>query len=134
MSKICRFSKFIVPFVQIIVEVILDEGCFGEVVIVGLGSQNLFDFIMDDIFGNFSKPKVSGIQIPIIRPLLLLSGVVVKMRFQIHFPDTLIFRHVLSRIDGFLDIVLILFCGKSVLKCLILGLFWHLIFSVDGVA
>ena len=64
---------------NVVIKVIFDEFSFGEGIVKELRGDNLFHFIVDDVFGNFSKPKVIRIHMPIIRSFLLLSRIIVEV-------------------------------------------------------
>ena len=67
-----------------------------EVVILSFRFKNLFDFIVNNIFLNFAKPKIGRINIPVVLPFLLFSSLKISMRLEVHKPDIFWLKHVNS--------------------------------------
>lgn len=96
MPEIHSFAQFIIFFVEIILKVALDEDSFWHGLIAGLRSHDLFDFVVNGVFLDFTEPEIRWINRPVIGSLFLLSRIIIFVRFEIHSSDLLCFWHVLS--------------------------------------
>lgn len=133
LSQVGRLPKFIIFPVHKIIKVGLNELGVREIGGIGLRGHHLLHLIVDDILSYFAEPEIGGINFPVIWPFLLLSGIVVQMRLEVHLADVLLLRHVLPRVDGLLDIVLIFLGGQPILE-LIINLIGKIVLAIDGVA
>ena len=102
--------------------------------ILSFGLKNLLNFVMEDVFLNFTKPKVSGVNIPVVVSFFLFSGLEIAMRLKIHESYIFRFKHIDSGINGLLCSTLVLFGTETVLEFLVFSLLWQVIISIDGLA
>ena len=86
--------------------------------------KNLLHFVVDDVFLNFTKPEVSGVNIPVVFSFLLFSSLEIAVGLEVHEPDVFGFEHVDSGVNGLLGSILVLFSAKTILEILVFGLFW----------
>ncbi len=100
--------------------------------ILSFGFKNLLNFVVDDIFLDFTEPEISGIDIPIVFSFLLFSGLEIAVGLEIHESDVFGFEHVDSGVNGLLGSILVLFSAETVLKFLVFGLFGQVIASING--
>ena len=96
LPKIHPFSQFILLFVKIVLKITLDKDSFWHGLVMSLRFQDLLDLLVNGILFHFSKPVIGGINRPVVGPNLLLSRIIVLVRFQVHLPDLFSFRHILS--------------------------------------
>jgi hypothetical protein len=113
-------------------QVRLDEGCLLDVVAIGLGMQHLLDLVVHGVLLYLPEAEISGVHWPVVGTLLLLSGIVILMRFEVLLADLFGLRHIFPRVDGVLDSVLIQLGGDTVPELWTLGLVGQLVASVDS--
>lgn len=111
LSQIHSLSQLVILFIEIILKMTLDKHCLRHMFRIGLRLHDLFHLFMNWILLYFSKSVISRINWPIVWSLLLLSRIVVLMRFEIHLSHLLSFRHILSRVDSLFCSVFVVLCG-----------------------
>jgi hypothetical protein len=132
LPQIGRQSELVLLPVHKVMQVGLDEDGLLDVVAVGLRVQHLLDLVMHGVLLHLPEPEVSRVHWPVVRPLLLLSGIVVLMRFKVLQADLFLFGHVLPGVDGVLHSVLVQLGGHSVPEVLALRLSGQSVPAVDG--
>ena len=96
--------------------------------------KDLFEFIVNDVFLNFSKPKICRIDIPVVLSFFLFSCLEITMRLEVHEPDIFGLNHVDSGVNGLLSAILIFVSTEPILEFLIFSLFRNVIVSIDGLS
>jgi hypothetical protein len=77
LSEVHGFSKFVVFLVEEIMQVAFYEDGLGYCFVVGFGGQDLFYFIINGIFLDFSEAEIGGVYRPLIGSLFLFSGIII---------------------------------------------------------
>jgi hypothetical protein len=96
LAQIGWFSQFVIFAVVEIIDMSGHEFSLREVVILSFRLKNLLDFIVNNIFLNLAKPKISRINIPVVLPFLLFSSLKISMGLEVHKPDIFRLKHVNS--------------------------------------
>ncbi len=96
MAQVGWFAQLVILAVIEIIDMSGDEFGLREVLILPFRLKNLFDFIVDNIFLDFTEPKISRIDIPVILPFLLFPGLKIAMRLEVHKSDIFGLKHVNS--------------------------------------
>ena len=133
LTQIRRFSKFIIFLIQKIIEAIFDKLGLWEIIRISFRRDNLFHLIMNDILSHLPKSEISRINFPLIGPLFLFARIVIQMRFEVHLPNMLVLRHILTGIDSLFDIVFIFFGRKPIFE-IRADFFGQIVLAIDGVA
>lgn len=110
----------------------LDEDCLLDVFAVGFGLQHLLDLVVHWVLLYLAETEISGIHWPVVRTLLLLPGIIILMRFEVLLTDLFSLWHILTRVDGVLDPVLIQLGWHAVPEFRTLGLIGQLVRPVDS--
>lgn len=132
LTEIHSFSKFIIFFIKIILKVAFDKYCLWHLFAFSFRSHYLPHFVMDRIFLNFTEPKISWINRPVIRSFFLLSRIIILVRLQIHSPHLFGFRHIFSRVDCLLCSPFVNLSWKSKFKISLFGWLRKIIVSIDS--
>lgn len=132
LSQIGRQTELVLLPIHEVMEVRLDEDSLLDVVTIGFGMQHFLDLVVHWVLFYLAEAEVSGVYWPVVGTLLLLSGIVILMRFEVLLADLFGLWHIFPGVDGVLNSVLILLGGDAVPELGTLGLVGQLVASVDS--
>lgn len=132
LSQICRLSQLIIFSIYKVIKIRFNKFSWRKVISVGLWSHDLFDLIMNNVFLNFSKPKITRIDIPVVLSFFLFSWIIVTMWFQVHLFNFLLFEHIYPWVNCLFCSKLIFLALKAKLKLLLFCLIRQVVISVNS--
>lgn len=131
LAKVGRESQFVFLAINEIVEIRLYKGSALYSIAMGLRVQHLLDLVVNGVLLDFAEAEVSWVNWPVVRPLLLLSWIIILVRLQVLQPHFFWLRHIFTRIDCLFHSIFVLLSCHSILELTALSLHWQTVTSID---
>jgi hypothetical protein len=79
LAKVHILAELILLFINEVMKAALHKYSLADSLIIRFRRQYLLDFVVNWILFYLAKPKISGINRPVVRSLLLLSWIIILM-------------------------------------------------------